>query len=141
METQIYKTKEPIKSYKDLIVWQKSMLLVTMVFKLTEKFPRSELYGIISQIRRAAVSIPSNIAEGWGRRSTKEYLQFYAIAYGSVLELETQLLISQNLGFGDSVKYEAVFSLLVEVSKMLHVMAFDLKRGLSTKSYDLRSRI
>jgi len=142
METQIYKTKIQLKSYKDLIVWQKSMSLVAMIFKLTEKFPKSELYGIVSQIRRAGVSIPSNIAEGWGRRSIKEYRQFYAIAYGSVLELETQLLISQDLKFGDSVKYEAIYSLLVEVSKMLHVMAFALKTGgLSTKNYDLSTRI
>src|SRR3990167_11514070 len=130
-----------IQSYKDLIVWQKSMSLVIMVFELTKNFPRSELYGIVYQIRRAAVSIPSNIAEGWGRRSIREYRQFYAIAYGSVLELETKLLISQDLKFGDSVKYEAIYSLLVEVSKMLHVMAFALKTGgLSTKNYDLSTR-
>lgn len=113
------------------------MLLVTAVFELTEKFPRSELYGIISQIRRAAVSVPSNIAEGWGRKSIKEYRQFYAIAYGSVLELETQLLISRNLKFGNGLEYEKLYSLLVEVSKMLHVMAFDLK----TKNYDLSTKI
>lgn len=127
-----------IQSYKDLIVWQKSMLLVTIVFKLSEEFPRSELFGIVSQMRRAAVSIPSNIAEGWGRRSIKEYHQFYAIAYGSVLELETQLLISQNLKFGNSLKYQTIYSLLIEVSKMLHVMAFDLNSTKTlTKNYDL----
>lgn len=117
-----------IQTYKDLIVWQKSMSLVIIVFELTEKFPKSELYGIVSQIRRAAVSVPSNIAEGWGRKSTKEYRQFYAIAYGSVLELETQLLISQRLKFGNSSEYQPLFSLLTEVSKMLHVMAFNLKK-------------
>lgn len=137
MKIQTYKTDTKINSYKDLIVWQKSMVLVTKVFELTENFPRSEIYGIVSQMRRAAVSIPSNIAEGWGRKSIKEYHQFYAIAYGSVLEVETQLLISQNLKFGDNSRYEAVFSLLVEVSKMLHVMAFDLK----TKNYDLGTKI
>lgn len=127
-----------IQSYKDLIVWQKSMLLVTMVFKLSEEFPRSELFGIVSQMRRAAVSIPSNIAEGWGRRSIKEYHQFYAIAYGSVLELETQLLISQNLKFGNNLKYQTIYPLLIEVSKMLHVMAFDLNSTKKlTKNYDL----
>lgn len=126
-----------IQTYKDLIVWKKGMLLVTDVFELTEKFPKSELYGIVSQIRRAAVSIPSNIAEGWGRRSVKEYRQFYAIAYGSVLELETQLLISQKLKFGDGLKYAAIYDLLTEVSKMLHVMAFNLK----TKTYDLSTMI
>lgn len=134
------------QSYKDLIVWQKSMSLVIMVFELTKNFPRSELYGIVYQIRRAAVSIPSNIAEGWGRRSIREYRQFYAIAYGSVLELETQLLISQRLQFGDSLKYKTTYLLLTEVSKMLHVMAFDLNREKSetkkllTKNYDLSTK-
>jgi len=118
------------------------MLLVTAVFELTEKFPRSELYGIVSQLKRAAVSVPSNIAEGWGRRSIKEYRQFYTIAYGSVLELETQLLISQNLKFGNNLEYKKLYPLLVEVSKMLHVMAFNLKTGgLTTKNYDLSTKI
>lgn len=131
-----------IESYKSLIVWQKSMTLVMAVFELTEEFPKSELYGIVSQIRRAAVSVPSNIAEGWGRKSIKEYRQFYAIAYGSVLELETQLLISQRLKFGNALKYENIFSLLTEVSKMLHVMSFDLNnRNLKTKHYDLSTKI
>lgn len=130
-----------IQSYKDLIVWQKSMLLVTSVFELTEKFPRSELYGIVSQMRRAVVSIPSNIAEAWGRRSIKEYRQFYAISYGSVLELETQLLISQKLKFGQDSMYHGIYSLLIEVSKMLHVMAFDLKTGgFTTRPYDLSTK-
>lgn len=126
-----------IQSYKDLIVWKKSMLLVTAVFELTGRFPNSELYGITSQMRRAAVSIPSNIAEASGRRSNKEYKQFYAISYGSILELETQLLISQKLNFGDKIKYKDIYSLLVEVSKMLHVMTFNLKKDLSTKNYAL----
>lgn len=130
-----------IQSYKELIVWQKSMSLVTMIFELTDEFPKSELYGITSQMRRAVVSIPSNIAEAWGRRSSKEYRQFYAVSYGSVLELETQLIISQKLRFGDNLKYTRIFSLLVEVSKMLHVMTFPLKtKGLTTKLYDLSSK-
>ncbi|OGE31489.1 hypothetical protein A3C59_00745 [Candidatus Daviesbacteria bacterium RIFCSPHIGHO2_02_FULL_36_13] len=131
-----------IQSYKDLIVWQKSMRLVTAVFELTSRFPQSELYGITSQMRRAAVSVPSNIAEASGRRSAKEYRQFYAISYGSVLELETQLLISQKLNFGDIHKYKDIYSLLIEVSKMLHVMTFDLRnKGLTTKHYDLSPKI
>lgn len=106
------------------------MLLVTMVFELTNTFPRTEIYGIISQLKRAVVSIPSNIAEAWGRRSIKEHQQFYAIAYGSVLEVETQLLITQNLKYAQDSKYEKIYPVLIEVSKMLHVMAF----GLKTKS-------
>ena len=88
-----------IKSYKELIVWQKSIKLVKEIFILTDKFPKSELYGLVSQMRRAAVAIPSNIAEGYGRKSSKEYAQFYSIAYGSALELETQLILSKRLGF------------------------------------------
>lgn len=130
-----------IQSYKDLIVWKKSMLLVAAVFELTGNFPHSELYDITSQMRRAAVSIPSNIAEASGRRSKKEYKQFYAISYGSVLELETQLLISQKLNFGDQIKYQNIYSLLVEVSKMLHVMTFNLKKDLETKNYNLSTKI
>lgn len=125
-----------IQSYKELIVWQKSMLLVTAIFELTNTFPKSELYGITSQLRRASVSIPSNIAEAWGRRSAKEHRQFYAISYGSVLELETQLLITQRLKFAHDSKYLGIYSLLTEVSKMLHVMAFNLK----TKNYDLSTK-
>jgi four helix bundle protein len=78
-----------IRSYKELIVWQKSIALVKEIYLLTEKLPQSELYGLISQMRRAAISIASNIAEGYGRNSTKEYTQFYSISYGSLLELET----------------------------------------------------
>src|SRR3990172_11771209 len=88
-----------IQSYKELIVWQRSMSLVQEVYKLTGLFTSQEQFGIVSQIRRAVVSIPSNIAEGYGRRSHKEYLQFYAISYGSALELETQLVIAKELEF------------------------------------------
>jgi four helix bundle protein len=111
-----------IKSYKELIVWQKSMELVKEVYKLTKRFPSSELYGITSQIRRCAVSIPSNIAEGYGRKSTKSYAQFYSIAYGSALELETQLIISKELRLAPVEKFKEVDGLLTEVSKMLNSM-------------------
>lgn len=113
-----------INSYKDLIVWQKSVELVKEVYSLTSRFPKSELFGIVSQIRRASVSIPSNIAEGYGRRSNKEYLQFFTIAYGSALELETQLIISQELSFAKNEDYERVSSLLSEVIRMLYVMTY-----------------
>lgn len=109
-----------ISSYKELIVWQKSIVLVKEVFLITKNFPHSELYGLVSQMRRAAVSIPSNIAEGYGRKSVKEYKQFYAIAYGSVLELETQVIIAKELGFlGNSLEVE---QLIQEISKMLNSM-------------------
>lgn len=85
--------------YKDLIVWQKAMVLVTQVYRVTRTFPRDERYGLTSQVRRAAVSIPSNIAEGQGRMSQGEFRQFLGHAKGSLHELETQLLIAQNLGY------------------------------------------
>ena len=116
-----------VKSYKELIVWQKAILLVKEVYLVTESFPNSERYGLTSQIRRSAVSIPSNIAEGYGRRSSKEYSHFYAIAYGSSLELETQLYIARELGYISAEKYEEVSLLLTEVLKMLNKM--------STKNY------
>lgn len=111
-----------IKSYKELIVWQKAMELAREIFKLTEKFPKSELYGIVSQMRRAAVAIPSDIAEGYGRRSQKEYSRFYAIAYGSGLELETQLILSKELKFAPEKDFQKSEALLTEVLKMLNSM-------------------
>jgi len=80
-----------LKSYKELIVWQKSMTLVKELYKLTESFPENEKFGLTSQMRRASISIPSNIAEGWGRLSRKNYIQFLRISRGSLFELETQI--------------------------------------------------
>jgi four helix bundle protein len=111
-----------IKSYKDLIVWQKSMALVKEIYILSSHFPKSEVYGITSQMRRAAISIPSNIAEGYGRKSTKTYAQFCAIAFGSALELETQLIIAEELQLASKEEFRKVKSILVEVCKMLNTM-------------------
>ncbi len=116
-----------IKSYKELIVWQKSMDLVREVYFLTEKFPKSEVYGLISQTRRASVAIPSNIAEGYGRKSRKEYCQFYSIAFGSGLELETQLILSKDLRFISQGEFEKIEELLTEVLKMLNSIIGKLK--------------
>lgn len=116
-----------LSSYKELIVWQKSIKLVTDIYFLTDRFPKTEIYGITSQMRRAAVSIPSNIAEGYGRKSSKEYAQFYAIAYGSGLELETQLIICKNLAFAREEAYKKIDMLLTEVLKMLHTMITSAK--------------
>jgi four helix bundle protein len=113
MENKIY-------SYKDLIVWQKSVELVIAIYKLTEKFPKTEIYGLMSQMRRAAISIPSNIAEGRKRESIKDFRQFLIIAYSSSAELETQLEIVKKLPFGKSLDYSKVDSLLLEVIKMLN---------------------
>lgn len=114
-------------SYRQLIVWQKSIELVELIYKLTQGFPKAELFGLVSQIRRAAISIPSNIAEGYGRRSDKEYLQFYSFSYGSALELETQLFIAQKLGFGEKKLLKEAENLLNEVIRMLYVMVYKRK--------------
>jgi len=88
-----------LKSYKDLIVWQRAYQLCLETYRLTSGFPAGERYGLVPQVRRAAVSVPSNIAEGYGRRSTGEYLQSLHIAYASLCELETQILLATDLGF------------------------------------------
>jgi four helix bundle protein len=90
---------DKIKSHKDLKVWQESMTLVTQIYKISEDFPKHEIYGLSSQIRRAAVSIPSNIAEGAGRKGENEFKRFLFIALGSLSEVETQLEISQRLNY------------------------------------------
>lgn len=129
-----------IKSYKDLIVWQKSIELVKEIFRLTSMFPKEETYGIISQMRRAAVSIPSNIAEGSGRRFSNEWKQFYSFAYGSTLELETQLIISRDLEMGAQEQFGKSFNLIEEVSKMIRTISQNLKTR-DLVSSDLVSKI
>lgn len=116
-----------VTTYKDLIVWQKSMKLVVEIYKLTEQFPKSELYGLISQMRRSAVSIPSNIVEGRRWSSKKDYCQYLITAYGSGAELETQIEISKQLKFCKIEDYETIDNLLQEVMKMLNVMTHSLK--------------
>jgi four helix bundle protein len=112
--------KPILKGFKELIVWQKSYRLVLEMYKLTANFPKSEIYGLAQQIRRAAVSIPSNIAEGYCRRHKAEYRQFLSIAYGSLSELETQYMLSIDLGY--STRNETIEGLLKEVGSMLYRM-------------------
>ncbi len=111
-----------MQTYKDLIVWQKSIELVTEVYKLTENFPKEEQFGLTSQMRRCAVSIPSNIAEGKLRKTRKEYYHFLTISYGSGGELETQIIISKNLSKTKHLNYVRVDILLEEVMKMLNIL-------------------
>jgi four helix bundle protein len=106
--------------FKSLIVWQKAMALADAVFQLTKRFPKDEQYGLTSQMRRAAVSIPSNIAEGSRRTSKKDYVQFLRIACGSAVELETQLLLARN--WYPDISGANALSLVIEVEKMLSVM-------------------
>lgn len=116
-----------IKTYKDLFVWQKSMELVIEIYKMTDYFPREEIYGLTSQIKRSAVSIPSNIAEGRRRRSKKDFCHFLVIAYGSGAELETQIEIAKNLNFRLNLDFTKIDSLLDEIMRMLNVMISKLK--------------
>ncbi len=111
-----------MQSYKDLIVWQRSIELVTELYTLTEKFPKTEIFGLTSQIRRAAVSIPSNIAEGYSRKHKPEYIQFLRIAFGSGAELETQMIIIKNLGFVKENDVMKVSKFLDETMRMLNKM-------------------
>lgn len=108
--------------YQNLIVWQKALDLVVAVYALTGVFPREELYGLTTQMRRAAVSIPSNIAEGSRRGSKKDFRHFLRIAFSSGAELETQLLIVGRLPFGRELDYRAVEALLDEIMRMLNTM-------------------
>ena len=105
--------------YKKLKVWQKAMQLVVQVYKATKNFPKHEQYGLISQLRRSVVSIPSNIAEGHGRNSDKEIVRFLDIARGSIFELDTQLEISRQLSYLNPKDFEILFGLLDETSRIL----------------------
>jgi four helix bundle protein len=107
-------------SYRELIVWQKSMSLVTLIYKLVVQLPENEKYGLTSQIKRSAISIPSNIAEGYGRNYRKDYSRFLQIARGSLFENQTQLEIAVNLDFIKIEDLEEIKELSVEVEKMLN---------------------
>ncbi|PIR84183.1 hypothetical protein COU18_00305 [Candidatus Kaiserbacteria bacterium CG10_big_fil_rev_8_21_14_0_10_51_14] len=111
-----------MKSYRDLIVWQKAIELVLKVYKVTDTFPDREKYALSSQMRRAAVSIPSNIAEGRSRSTAKDFVNFLHTALGSGTELETQLIIAKKLSYCGEAEYESTSSLLSEVCRMLHAM-------------------
>jgi len=111
-----------VKSYKDLIVWQKSMDLVEMVYQVTKEFPKEELYGLTNQLRRAAVSVPSNIAEGQARSSTAEFRNFLSIARGSLAEVETQLLIAERLNYIESGKLGELMNIQAEINKMTNAL-------------------
>ena len=108
-----------VKSYKDLIIWQRSMDMVEFIYHITEHFPAKENFGLISQMRRAAVSVPSNIAEGYGRQSSGSYAQFLLIARGSLFELETQLEVSIRLNYLQKPDSEKLLAEIVEISKMI----------------------
>lgn len=114
-----------LQNYKELIVWQKSIDLVFEVYKITKQFPTEEKFGLSSQMQRAAVSIPSNIAEGAARNNTKEFIQFLGVAYASSAELETQIIIAKKLY--SKINYEIAESLNLEVQKMLNGLINSLR--------------
>lgn len=109
-----------MNSYRDLIVWQKSMALVAAIYQKSNSFPKEELYGLCSQLRRAAVSVPSNIAEGYGRGSTQDYLRFLQISRGSLYEVQTQIEIALVLHYLNEAQVNSLMEEALEIEKMLN---------------------
>ena len=114
-------------NFKELHVWQISVELATEIYQLTKSYPKNEMYGLTSQIRRCSVSVSSNIAEGAGRSGSGEFRHFLTIAYGSSFELETQLIISNNLSYVDQAKFEFLIEKIVEIQKMLYKLIKSIK--------------
>jgi four helix bundle protein len=119
----------PVQSYRQLIVWQKAMDFVAEVYRVTRTFPKEEMYGVTSQLRRAAVSIPSNIAEGQGRQTTGEFRQFLGHARGSLLETETQILLSERLEYLDHKTTEMLLGQAAEVGRILNGLMNSLEKS------------
>ena len=122
--------KTNTRSYKDLVVWQKGIALAKLVYSMTGTFPSEEKFGLIAQMRRAAVSVPSNIAEGQARHTTGEFIQFLSHAEGSVAELDTQLILWVELGFCRDADAAPPFQLVEELRRMLNT----LRRKLAARS-------
>ena len=118
-----------MKTYRDLIVWRKAMSFVTEIYKETANFPKEEIYGLTMQVRRNAVSIPSNIAEGYGRKSTGDYLRFLQISMGSVFENQSQLEISFNLGFLEKESFDKLYESSREIERMLSSLCEKIGQG------------
>jgi four helix bundle protein len=116
-----------VKNYRDLIVWQKAMDLVTLVYQFTESFPQKEVFGLTNQVRRAAVSIPSNIAEGQGRNSNRDFRHFLSIARGSLQEVETQLELARRLGYLDEIDLINISESSCEVARLINGLSRALK--------------
>lgn len=123
-----------MKGHRDLLVWQKSMRHVTEVYETTKAYPKDEIFGLVSQMRRAAVSIPSNIAEGYGRSYDKETYKFLSNALGSASELETQWLLSKELGFIDGVTANAMTERIAEIIRMLSSLIKTLNVNFQSKT-------
>ena len=116
-----------LKTYKDLNVWKKAYALCLKIYGISKNFPVEERYGLTSQIKRSAVSIPSNIAEGYGRKTTADYIRMLYISYGSICELETQVLLAGDLGFIERVALETVLTNITEIERMLKALINSLE--------------
>jgi four helix bundle protein len=128
---EIDTNKEPqsiMRPHEKLDVWKKSVEMVTAVYEITKAFPSDEKFGLVSQIRRAGVSVPANIAEGAARQSSKEFCRFLSIAQGSASELETELLIAKNLGYLSSKDYERIYEEINVIARMIVGLSKTVKR-------------
>ena len=108
-----------MKTIRDLLIWQKAMSLVTKTYQITQKFPKEELFGLTSQIRRSAISLPSNIAEGYGRDSNKEFLRFIKIVIGSLFEFQTQIEIAKNINYLNENEFKNLYEETRELEAMI----------------------
>ena len=120
-----------IKSYKDLVVWQKAIELVSDIYSISKTFPAEEKFGLVNQLNRAVVSIPSNIAEGWGRESSKNYLQFLRMSKGSLMEVETLVIISRNLNYIGEENFKRISDKIEEVGKILQGLIKSIQQKVS----------
>ncbi|MBC8204288.1 MAG: four helix bundle protein [FCB group bacterium] len=116
-----------IKNFKDLRIWENGMEIVEKIYKLTETFPKSEIFGLTNQMRRASVSIPANIAEGHAKKQTKEFSRYLGIALGSCAELETLLLIAMKLDYIDVEKCKEIIDFVISQSRQIHALKAQLK--------------
>lgn len=108
-----------MKTFRDLLIWQKAMNLVTNTYQITQKFPKEELFGLTSQIRRSAISLPSNIAEGYGRDSNKEFLRFIKIVIGSLFDFQTQIEIAKNINYQNENEFKNLYEETRELEAMI----------------------
>ena len=122
-----------METHKDLRVWQQSIEMVTSIYLMTQSFPKEEIFGLVTQLRRASVSVPSNIAEGYARGTDKEKLHFLRIASGSISEVETQLMLGLNLGYIDQEKYNELSETVTSVWKQLNSLISSIKNRLTSQ--------
>ncbi len=121
---------QKISSFKDLKIWQKSMILINQIYTLSKDFPANEKFGLTSQINRASVSVASNIAEGWGRESKKSFVQFLKISRGSLFELDTLLIVAVNQNYLKDSDYDQLLIQINEIGKMINSLIFSIEKKL-----------